>query len=73
MLFVLTLDHIGNAFLYFGLYGHGKLDLKFVHGRAEKSVGSNKICSYPRPKSLRKIIEPRVLKKKVCSFADTFT
>ena len=28
----------------FNLYGHGKLDLKFVHGRAKKSVGSNKIC-----------------------------
>ena len=44
MLFVLTLDHIGNVFLYFDLYGHGKLDLKFVHGKAEKCVGSNKIC-----------------------------
>ena len=44
MLFVLTLDHTGNAFLYFDLCGHGKLDLKFVHGRAEKKVGSNKIC-----------------------------
>ena len=30
---VLTFDHIGNVFLYFDLYGHGKLDLKFVHGR----------------------------------------
>ena len=37
MLFVLIL-------LYFDLYGHGKLDLKYVHGRAEKCVGSNKIC-----------------------------
>ena len=43
MLFVLTSDHIGNVFLYFDLYGHGKLDLKFVHGRAEECVGSNKI------------------------------
>ena len=45
-------------FLYFDLYGHGKLDLKFVHGRAEKSVGSNKICpkecTDQRPKSLTK-------------------
>ena len=38
MLFVLALDHIGNVFLYFDLYGHGKLDLKFVHGRAEKQL-----------------------------------
>ena len=45
MLFALTLDHIGNVFLYFDVYCHGKLDLKFVHGRAEKCVGSNKICS----------------------------
>ena len=36
MLFVLALDHIGIVFLYFHLYGHGKLDLKFVRGRAEK-------------------------------------
>ena len=28
----------------FYLYGHGKLDLKFAHGRAEKQAGSNKIC-----------------------------
>ena len=34
--FVLNLDHIGNVFLYFDLYRHGKLDLKFVHDRAEK-------------------------------------
>ena len=33
VLFVLALDHIGNVFLYFG---HRNLDLKFVHGRAEK-------------------------------------
>ena len=47
MLSVLTLDHIENVFLYsvFSiLYGHGKLDLKFVHGRAEKRDESTKIC-----------------------------
>ena len=44
MLFVLASDLIGNVFLYFDLYGHRKLDLEFVHGRAEKCVGSNKIC-----------------------------
>ena len=26
------------------MYGHGKLDLKFVHGRTKKLVGSNKVC-----------------------------
>ena len=36
VLFVLALDQTGNVFLYFDLYGHGKLDLKFVHGRAER-------------------------------------
>ena len=44
MPFVLILDHIGNVFLYFDLYGHGKLDLKFVHDGAEKCVRSNKTC-----------------------------
>ena len=29
---------------YFVLYGYGKLDLRFVHGRAKNCVGSNKIC-----------------------------
>ena len=38
MLFVLIPDHIGNVVLYFDLYGHGKLDLRFVHGRAEKCI-----------------------------------
>ena len=42
VLFVFALDHIGNFFVYFELYDHGKLDLKFVQGR--KVVGSNKIC-----------------------------
>ena len=45
MLFVLILVHIENVFfcfLYFDVYGHGKLDLKFVHCKAEKCVGSNK-------------------------------
>ena len=44
----------------FDLYGHGKLDLMFVHGRAVKKVGSNKVfqkrCTYLRPKSPRKIM-----------------
>ena len=46
----------------FLMYGHGKLDLKFVHGRAEIEVESKKI--YPKkvytsgPKLLRKTVEP---------------
>ena len=28
----------------FNLYGHGKLDLRSGHGRAQKLVGGNKIC-----------------------------
>ena len=31
------------------------------------------MVQYLRPKSPRKIIEPRVLKKRVCLFADTLT
>ena len=38
MLFVLTLDHTKNVFLCLIIYGHRKLDLKFVHGRAEIEV-----------------------------------
>ena len=68
MLFVLTIDHIKNVFLCFlKLNGHGKLDLKFVHGRVENWVGSNKICPKRcidlRLKLLRKIVEPGVLEK----------
>ena len=32
---MLSLNHIGND-CYFVPFGHGKLDLSFVHGRAEK-------------------------------------
>ena len=77
VLFVLTLDHIGNAFLYFDLYGHGKLNLKFVHGRAKSRLEATRFvqkrCTFLRPKSPKKIIEPRVLEKKVCLFVDTLT
>ena len=39
MLIYFTEDHIGKVFLCFLIpYGHGKLDLKFLHGRAEKAV-----------------------------------
>ena len=74
MLFFLTLDHIGNAFLYLDLYGHGKLDLMFVHrGVGWSSKICPKKCTYLRPKLPRKIIEPRALEKNVCLFLDTFT
>ena len=77
MLFVLILDHIGNVFLYFDLCGHGKLDLKFVHSKVESRLEATrfvqKMCTYQRLKSPRKIIEPRVLEKNVCLFADAFT
>ena len=33
-----------ECFYYFVLYGHGKSDLEFVHGKAENCVGSNMIC-----------------------------
>ena len=33
-----------KCFDYFVLYGHGKSDLDFVHGRAEKCVSGNMIC-----------------------------
>ena len=31
-------------FRFLILYGHGKLDLKFVHGRTEERVESTKVC-----------------------------
>ena len=78
MLFFLILHHIGNVFLHFDLYGHGKLDLKFVHGRVEKCVGSSKICPNKLHISEAEIAEENnrtmsFREKKVCLFADTFT
>ena len=62
---------------FFLMYGHGKLDLKVVHGRAEKSLEATRFvqkrCTHLRPKLSRKIVGPRVLEKKVCLVADTFT
>ena len=50
MLFVLALDHIGNVFLYFDLYGHGKLDLKFImagsNSKSEATKFVQKRCTY---------------------------
>ena len=45
VLSVLSLDHIKNVFLCF-LYcmAMERKDLKFVHSRAEKRVGRNKVC-----------------------------
>ena len=51
-------------------FGHGKLDLSFVHGRAEKFID---LLHISWPKSKRKNNLPQVLEKKVCLFADTFT
>ena len=65
------LDLIRKWLCYFVMNGHGKLDLRFVHGRAEKMFF--KWSTYLRPKSPRKMIEPRVLEKRVCLFADTFS
>ena len=70
-------DHIENVFLYFDLHSHGKLDLKFVRGRAESVLEATRFsqrrCTYRRPKSPSKEIEPRLLEKEVRLFADTFT
>ena len=35
---MLPLDPIRKWLCYFVLYGHGKLDVRFVHGRAEKCI-----------------------------------
>ena len=77
MLFVLTSNHIENVFLCFLMYGHGKLDLKFVHGSGKIGSASNKIrpkgVTHQRPKLPRKIVEPRVLEKRVYLVTNTFT
>ena len=39
------------------MYGYEKLDLKFVHGRAEECVGSNKICQKKEYISEAEIVE----------------
>ena len=50
MLFVLVLDYIGNVFLYFDLYGHGKLDLSlFKAGQKSKLEATRFVqnrCAY---------------------------
>ena len=62
MLFVLALDPIENIFLYFDLYGYGKLDLEFVHAGPKSVLEATRFvekrCKYQRPKSPTKIIEP---------------
>ena len=50
-------------------YGHGKLDLRFVHDRAEKCIEIVHISKA----EIGKENLPRDLEKKVCLFADTFT
>ena len=77
MLFVLALDHIEMFSYVFVLYGHGKLDLKFVNGKAEIEIGSNKICPekvYTLEAEIAKEnSRPQGLEKKGCLVADTFT
>ena len=62
--------------MFFNLYGHGKLDLSlFMAGpisRLEARRFVQKRCTHQRPKLPRKIIEIRVLEKKVRLVADTF-
>ena len=60
------------------MYGHGKLDLKFVYGRAENRGWKQQDLSkrgYGSEVEISpmKIIKSRVLEKKVCLLADTFT
>ena len=66
-----------ECFYYLVLYGHGKSDLEFVHGRAGKCVGSNMICPKKMPISEAEIAEENnrttSCGEKVCLFADTFT
>ena len=76
MLIILTLDHIENVFLCFVMYSHGKLDLKFVHGRTEtgwKRQDFLKQVYASEAEIAEKKVKPRVLEKKVCLVADTFT
>ena len=53
-----------------------KLDLKFVRGRDENMLEATRFvqkrCTHQKPKLPRKIIELRVLEKKVRLVADTF-
>ena len=50
MPFVLALDHIETVFLYFDLYGHGKLDLRFVHAGLKSKLEATRFvkkrCTY---------------------------
>ena len=77
MLFVLTLDHIENAFIcFFILYCHGKLDLSlFMAGPKSRLEATRFVrirCTHLWPKLPRKVIEPRVLETMVCLIADAF-
>ena len=56
------------SYVFFYLYGHGKLDLKFVDGRAEnvdwRQEDLSKKAYTSEAETPRKIIELRVLEKK---------
>ena len=62
----LTLDHIGNVFLYFLTMESWTLSLFMAVPKSvlEATRVVQRRCTYQRPKSPRKIIEPRVLEKK---------
>ena len=51
-------------------YDHGKLDLSFVHGRAESVF---EMVHISRAEIIEEYNLLRVLEKRVCLFADTFT
>ena len=61
--------------MVFILYGQGKLDLKFLYGRAKKWFGSNKVCPNNVYTSEAEIPEensrPRGLEKMVCLVTET--
>ena len=40
---MLPLDLIRKWLCYFVMYGHGKLDLRFVHGRAKMCIGKGAV------------------------------
>ena len=77
MLFVLTLDHIENAFLYLLSIWLWKVRPYVCSWQGRNVLEATKICQkkayISEAKSPRKIIEQRVLEKKICLFADIFT
>ena len=63
---------LSHIFIYMAM--ESKTLSLFMAGPKSRLEGTRfiqKRCTYLRPKSPRKIMEPRVLEKKVCLFADT--